>query len=92
MVGYNALIGTATIGGVVQSVGAITALATAIGFLINTIGQMLQNAPYIKEHKDYMELETKVLDGKKHILHRRSSIRLHLTMYPSNIPEPKHLC
>jgi len=54
--GYGALDGALTVGGIVQSVGSVTIFAIAVGALIMTLGQMFNNAMFLKPMKEYMSL------------------------------------
>ena len=63
--GYNALGGAIPVGSIVQSVGAITALATAIGSLIHLAGRIWSNAPFLKPIKEYFTLPDILIKGNK---------------------------
>jgi len=63
--GYNALGGTATIGGIVQTVGAAMALAAAIGTLVTVGGQLYNNGAFMKPMHDFMTLPDVLVKGKK---------------------------
>jgi len=67
LVGYSALGGVVPVGSIVQTVGAITAVATAIGTLISGIGSIYHNAPFIKPFKDYLTLPSFLHDGTKNV-------------------------
>ena len=63
--GYGALGGVVTVGGIVQSVGAVTVFATAIGTLIGMLGQLFNNARYLKPMKSYLSLPDLLVKGRK---------------------------
>ena len=56
LAGYDALGSAVPVGNIVQTVGAVSALAAAIGMLISTVGMIYNNAPFIKPMKDYLSL------------------------------------
>ena len=63
--GYGALTGTATLGGVVQSVGAVTIFAMSIGGLIFVLGQIFNNAAFLKPMREYLSLPDLLVKGDK---------------------------
>jgi len=65
LAGYGALDGTVTVGAIVQSVGAVTAFATAIGTLIMTLGQLFHNAAFLKPLREYWSLPDVLAKGTK---------------------------
>jgi ATP-binding cassette subfamily B protein len=65
LIGYSALGGAVPVGSIVQTVGAITAVATAIGTLISGFGSIYHNAPFIKPFKEYLTLPSFLHDGTK---------------------------
>ena len=67
LVGYSALGGGASVGSVVQTVGAITAVATAIGSLISGFGAIYHNAVFLKPFDDYCSLPSFLHDGNKNV-------------------------
>ena len=65
LAGYGALDGTVTVGGIVQSVGAMTALAASVGLLVSQFGQMFSNATFLKPMREYMSLPDLLVKGTK---------------------------
>ena len=63
--GYGALQGEVTVGGIVQSVGAVTIFATAVGTLIMTLGRLVDNAMFLKPMKEYLSLPDLLVKGSK---------------------------
>jgi len=63
--GYSALEGTATLGGIVQSVGAVTIFATAVGSLIMGLGQLFNNAAFLKPMREFLSLPDLLVKGNK---------------------------
>ncbi|MCL2249799.1 MAG: ABC transporter ATP-binding protein/permease [Oscillospiraceae bacterium] len=63
--GYNALMGTATLGGVVQSVGAVTIFASSAGGLVFILGLVFNNAAFIKPMREYLLLPDLLVKGEK---------------------------
>ena len=65
--GYGALGGTVIVGGIVQSVGAVTAFASATGMLVMLLGQLVSNAAYLKPMQDFLSLPDLLVKGAKHV-------------------------
>jgi len=63
--GHGALSGSVTIGGIVQSVGAVTIFASAVGGLIMMIGEMYHNAAFLDPLREYLNLPDLLIKGKK---------------------------
>ncbi|MCL2378044.1 MAG: ABC transporter ATP-binding protein/permease [Defluviitaleaceae bacterium] len=63
--GHNALGGTATIGGIVQTVGAAMAMATAIGTLVTACGQLYNNGAFMRPMRDFMTLPDVLVKGTR---------------------------
>jgi len=63
--GYGALGGTVTVGAIVQSVGAVTIFATAIGTLIMMFGELVNNAAFLKPMQEYLALPDLLVKGEK---------------------------
>lgn len=63
--GLNALDGTVMIGGVVQSVGAVTTLMTAVGTLLAICGQLYNNGAFLKPMREFMTLPDILTKGTK---------------------------
>ncbi|MCL2221616.1 MAG: ABC transporter ATP-binding protein/permease [Oscillospiraceae bacterium] len=63
--GYSALGGTATLGGIVQSVGAVTIFAMSIGSLIMSLGQLFNNAAFLKPMQEFLSLPDLLVKGNK---------------------------
>jgi len=61
--GHGALIGSITIGGIVQSVGAVTIFATAVGTMIMTVGQMYHNAAFLDPLREFLNLPDLLTKG-----------------------------
>ena len=64
-VGLNALGGTATIGGIVQTVGAAMALASAIGHMAAVCGQLYNNGSFLKPMREFLTLPDTLKKGTK---------------------------
>jgi len=56
LVGYNALNNDVAIGSIVQTVGAVSAMAAAIGMLISRLGMIYNNAPFLQPLSNYLSL------------------------------------
>jgi len=67
LVGYSALDGSVPVGSIVQTVGAITAVATAIGSLISSAGSIYHNAPFLKPFMDFLSLPDLLKSGTKDV-------------------------
>lgn len=67
LAGYGALGSDVLVGSIIQTVGAISALATAIGSLIVNIGLIYNNAPFLKPLKDYLALPGILHSGTKDV-------------------------
>ncbi len=67
LIGLRALAGMYAIGYVVQYVGAVTALVTAVTTLFNDLGRAYNNAAYIKPLLDYLNLPDVLTKGSKPI-------------------------
>ncbi|MCL2627948.1 MAG: ABC transporter ATP-binding protein/permease [Oscillospiraceae bacterium] len=67
LVGHTALGGTVPVGSIVQMVGAITAIAAAVGTLISITGTIYHNAPFIKPFKEFLTLPGFLHNGKKSV-------------------------
>ena len=65
LAGYGALNGEVPIGSIVQNVGAILALASAVGFLFNLLGKVWNNAAFIRPLRDFMTLPDLLVKGAK---------------------------
>jgi ATP-binding cassette subfamily B protein len=65
LAGYGALDGTVTVGGIVQSVGAVTAFATAVGTLIMMFGELINNASFLKPMREFLSLPDLLAKGDK---------------------------
>ena len=63
LVGSGALGGGVPAGSVVQTVGAVSAIAAAVGVLITRIGAIYSNAPFIKPIYDYLSLPDSIHEG-----------------------------
>ena len=63
--GYGALGGNAPVGSIVQNVGAMLALAGAVGALINAFGKLWNNALFLKPMKEFMTLPDLLVKGDK---------------------------
>ena len=63
--GYNALGGAVPVGSIVQSVGSMTAIATAIGSLVWSIGRIWNNAPFLKPLQEYFTLPDVLIKGNR---------------------------
>ena len=63
--GYGALGGEVTVGAIVQSVGAVTIFASAVGTLIITLGQLFNNTMFVKTMREYLALPDLLTKGKK---------------------------
>ena len=64
-IGYNALDGSAPVGGIVQSVGAIAAFSSAFGVFIYMLGRIWANAPFMKPMREFMTLPDILAKGDK---------------------------
>ena len=67
MAGYSALDGSASVGGIVQSVGAVTAFSSAAASLIMTLGQLVSNAAFLKPMKEYWSLPDILAKGARQV-------------------------
>ena len=67
LVGSNALDGTVSVGSIVQTVGAVTAMALALGTLTASFGRVYNNAPFIEPIKEYLSLPGFLHDGTKSV-------------------------
>ncbi len=67
LIGLRALAGMYAIGYVVQYVGAVTALVTAVTTLFNDLGRAYNNAAYIKPLLDFLHLPDALAKGSKPI-------------------------
>jgi len=67
LVGYGALGGGVSVGSVVQTVGAVSAMATAIGTLISSFGSIYHNAPFLKPIQEYLSLPDVLHTGTKDV-------------------------
>ncbi len=67
LIGLRALAGMYAIGYVVQYVGAVTALVTAVTALFNDLGRAYNNAVYIKPLLDFLHLPDALVKGSKPI-------------------------
>ena len=65
LMGLSALGGAATVGGIVQSVGAATAMAAAAGTLVSTCGQLYNNGAFLRPMRDFMTLPDVLIKGTK---------------------------
>jgi len=65
LAGLDALGGAGTVGNIVQSVGAVKALATAVGSLVSLLGQAYNNATYLKPMREYLTLPDLLVKGKR---------------------------
>jgi len=63
--GQSALNGTIPVGSIVQSVGAVTALAGAVGRLLYFGGRLWTNAPYIKPMREYITMPDLLVKGDR---------------------------
>jgi len=61
--GMGALTGAAPLGGIVQSVGAVTALASSVVGLANSVSRLYTNAPFLKPARDFMTLPKILCEG-----------------------------
>jgi ATP-binding cassette subfamily B protein len=64
--GVGAL-GGAPVGGIVQSVGAVTTLASAFAAVVNVAGTLYMNAPFLKPLRDFMQMPDLLVKGDKPI-------------------------
>lgn len=67
LTGYGALGGTAMVGGIVQSVGAAGALATAVGTLVSICGQLYNNGAFLRPMREFMTLPDVLVKGTRPI-------------------------
>jgi len=67
LVGYSALGGSVPVGSIVQTVGAITVMATAIGTLISSFGSIYHNAPFLKPIQKYLSLPDVLHTGSRSV-------------------------
>ena len=67
LAGYGALGGDVPVGSIVQTVGAVSALAASVGTLISNIGLIYNNAPFLKPLRDYLSLPDISREGTKDI-------------------------
>jgi len=65
LVGYNALGGAGTIGGVVQTAGAMLAIATAVGTLPVVGVQLYNNGAFLEPMREFMTLPDLLEKGTK---------------------------
>ncbi len=65
LIGLRALAGMYAVGYVVQYVGAVTALVTAVTTLFGDLGRMYNNAAYIKPLLDFLNLPDALAKGSK---------------------------
>ena len=65
LVGNSALDGVVPVGSVVLTVGAVTAMAMALGTLTALFGEVYNNAPFIEPIKKYMSLPGFLHNGAK---------------------------
>jgi len=65
LIGLRALAGMYAVGDVVQYVGAVTALVTAVTALSGDLGRVYNNAVYIKPLLDYLDLSDVLVKGSK---------------------------
>ncbi|MCL2226720.1 MAG: ABC transporter ATP-binding protein/permease [Oscillospiraceae bacterium] len=65
LAGYGALGGTATVGGIVQSVGAVTAFAGAVGSIVSTFGQLINNVAFLKPMREFLNLPALLVKGTR---------------------------
>jgi len=65
LAGYGALGRTVQVGTIVQTVGAVSMMATAIGSLISRLGSVLNNVPFLKPIRDYLNLPDVLHKGTK---------------------------
>ena len=61
--GHGALTGAITIGDIVQSVGAVTIFATAVGTFIMMAGQMYHNVAFLDPLREYLNLPDLLAKG-----------------------------
>ena len=74
LAGYNALGSAVPAGNIVQTVGAVSALAAALGALISTAGMIYNNTPFIKPMKEFLSLPDVLKKGGKEVPPRESHI------------------
>jgi len=67
LVGYNALGNDVAVGSIVQTVGAVSAMATAIGILISRLGMIYSNAPFLQPLSEYLSLSDILHTGTKDV-------------------------
>lgn len=67
LTGYNALNGNIMAGSIVQSVGAVTTLTTAVGTLLAICGQLYNNGAFLKPMREFMTLPDVLVKGTKHV-------------------------
>lgn len=65
LAGYGALGGAVPVGSIVQSVGAMLALAGAFGTLVNTAGKLWNNASFLRPMRDFMTLPELLVKGTR---------------------------
>jgi len=65
--GYGALGGAVPVGSIVQNVGAMLALAGAVGMLINVFGKLWNNAVFLKPMKEFMTLPDLLVKGERQV-------------------------
>lgn len=63
--GYGALDGTVSVGGLVQSVGAVTAFSGALGILVGALGNIYNNAAFLKPMREFLSLPDILVKGTK---------------------------
>ena len=67
LIGYNALNGSATAGGIVQGVGAAMAFAGALGSMVSMLGQLYNNAPFLKPMREFLNLPDILVKGSRDV-------------------------
>ena len=65
LAGYGALDGTVPIGSIVQNVGAMLALAGAVGALVSELGKLWNNAAFLKPMREFMTLPDLLVKGTR---------------------------
>jgi ATP-binding cassette subfamily B protein len=65
--GLGALGGAASVGDIVRNVGAIMALASAIGALVSLCGQIYSNATFLKPMREFMTLPELLAKGSARV-------------------------
>ena len=63
--GYGALEGDIPVGSIIQNVGAVLALAGAIGAILSTFGRLWNNTAFLRPMREFMTLPDMLVKGNK---------------------------